>query len=660
MSVQRRCFPLVVFLAVLGSSGPAWAQWQAIGPYGGHAQIVAIDPADHYHLYTATKQGQIYQSLDAGQWWRPLPFALNLDAYLSALVINPKNSSELFVGVARNFATVDASGETSGDSGVYKTTDAGQHWTRVPSTKGWSVLSLAIHPVQTNLVIAGTEEGVFRSEDEGLTWKQISPQNHRDIKSVVSVAVDPSNSRVLYAGTTHLPWKTSDGGLTWQSIHVGMADDSDVFSMTINSASPGSLLLGACSGIYRTDSGGTRWSAIPGIPDAAKRTHQVVQDPVNAMTFYAATVHGLWKSVDAGRTWKQTNPYPYVINSIAIDSKKPQIIYLATDRSGILKSTNGGATFTAINQGFVNRNLGRLVSKDLLYVTSLYDGDFGGVFATSDRGLTWTLNANQDALHGKNITSLAVAPGNSARLLAGTYDGLLSSTDRGKSWNLVGAFNTVAGGNGRIYDVSFSQTDPNMVYLATDHGLFTSTDDAASWNRNPSVAPDTAVYKLLLDTSDSGKLIIQTSRGVLISRDGGLQWAPLNVDAGTPIYDVAFSNMPRGRILVASWRGLLYFEDGSEDWMQVEGGLPVSQLDQILCVPGRPDEMYVLSRRAQEMWRSVNAGRDWEKVETRGLEGTLLRSIGVEGEQPFVVTENHGVFRLDTPHDLVQALRQTP
>jgi photosystem II stability/assembly factor-like uncharacterized protein len=656
--VQYRGLVSAVFLVVVGSVQPTLAQWEAIGPYGGHAQIVTIDPADHNHLYVATKKGQIYHSTDAGQRWKPLSFSLNHDGYLSAFVINPKNSNELFVSVARNFATVDASGDPAGDGGVYRSTDAGLNWARVPTTKGWSVLSLAIHPLQTQLVIAGTEDGVFRSRDSGQTWKQVSPKNHRHIKSVVSVAIDPSNSRVLYAGTTHLPWKTADGGLTWQSIHVGMADDSDVFSIAVNSANPASLLIGACSGIYRTESAGSRWLPIPGIPNAAQRTHQVVQDPVNARIFYAATVHGLWKSVDSGRTWKQTNPYPYTVNSIAIDSKKPQTVYLATDRSGILKSTNGGATFTAINQGFVNRNLGRLVSESLLYVASMYDGDFGGVFATGDRGLTWALNANQDALHGRNITSLAVAPGNPAELIAGSYDGLLRSMDGGKTWNVVDAFNKTEAGNGRIYDVSFSRSERNTIYVATDLGLFTSTDGAASWSRNPSSTQSAAVYKLSLDPADLGRLMIQTSRGVLLSNDGGVEWTSLYVDSGTAIYDVAFSELLGGRILAASSRGLLYSEDGRQNWKQVEGGLPVSRLDQIL--PGRPGEMYVLSRGNQEIWRSVDAGREWKKLDSSGLEGTFLRFMSVDGGQPFVVTENHGVFRLDAPGELVHALRQTP
>jgi len=68
---------LVAFLVGLASSRQAMAQWEAIGPYGGHAQIISIDPADANHLYAATKKGQIYQSTDAGQLWKALPFSLN-------------------------------------------------------------------------------------------------------------------------------------------------------------------------------------------------------------------------------------------------------------------------------------------------------------------------------------------------------------------------------------------------------------------------------------------------------------------------------------------------------------------------------------------------------------------------------------------------------
>jgi photosystem II stability/assembly factor-like uncharacterized protein len=288
----------------------------------------------------------------------------------------------------------------------------------------------------------------------------------------------------------------------------------------------------------------------------------------------------------------------------------------------------------------------------------MYDGDFGGVFATADRGLTWALNASQDALHGRNILSLAVAPGNPAQLIAGTFEGLLGSTDGGRTWNFMDAFNRTEARNARIYDVSFSRRDANTIYVATDHGLFESRDGAVSWSRNPAVELNTSVYKLSLDPGNPARLLVQTPRGLLLSHDGGIQWVSLSID-GTGVYDFAFSSMPKGRILAASWRGLLYSESDYEDWKPVEG-LPVARLDQILCVPGRPQEMYVLSRGSHEMWQSIDGGRDWTKIDNRGLEGTLLRFMSVDGGQPFVVTENHGVFRLDTSSDLVRALRQAP
>jgi hypothetical protein len=227
MSLQSRLL-IVVLLLYVGNTGAGFASsWEAVGPYGGHAQKIIMDPSNREHLYTMTKSGQIFQSIDAGVKWTRLPFPLSPASSLNAFAINPANANDLFVGVARNFAQ-------TGDAGIFRSQDGGLHWTLLEQTTESSVLSIAIHPKQPNIVVAGTESGVLRSLDGGLSWKQISPPNHPKLKAVVSVAFDPTNSNVLYAGTTHLPWKTIDGGTTWQSIHLGMADDSDVFSIVVN------------------------------------------------------------------------------------------------------------------------------------------------------------------------------------------------------------------------------------------------------------------------------------------------------------------------------------------------------------------------------------------------------------------------------------------
>jgi photosystem II stability/assembly factor-like uncharacterized protein len=633
------CFLAVPTFILLATRPSLGRGWEAIGPYGGHAQRMVISPNDHEHLYVTTKNGKIYRTLDGGERWEALPFGLSPDASLNALVLDPARPNVLYAGVAQNSATFVAPGE----AGVYKSEDGGQRWTRLQPTKGWSVLSLTLNSGQSQFVLAGTEDGVFQSDDRGVSWRRISPANHPELKAIVSLAVDPFDSRVIYAGTPHLPWKTMDGGDAWESIRMGMLEDSDIFSIAIDRSSPKNVVIGACSGIYRSISAGLRWAGAPSIPESSRRVHQVVQDPVNPATFYAATANGLWKSADRGVTWKRTNPYPYVVNAVVIDPSAPETLYMATDRSGIMKSLDGGATFRAINQGFVNRNVSRLVSEDILYVSSLYDGDFGGMFTTKDQGLTWVLNANQKALLGRNVISLAVAPTDPQKLFAGTYDGLLQSADGGKTWLVVSRPEEL---RGKIYDVSFSDAD--TVYAATGNGLFESEDRGTTWRKNNAEQLRTAVYKVSTVLSNRRLILVQTSQGVLLSEDRGADWRLLNFGADQPaIYDFSFGTGNDAGVFAATSRGLIYSGDGGRDWRSIAGGLPLSPVQQVVVPRGRPQEVYALSRASNQIWRSIDAGATWLAINNSGLEGASLLSLGVAGEQLFAVTENYGVFRFD-------------
>ena len=634
----RYTFAFVALVLAAHSNSVFASGWEAVGPFGGHAHRIAMDPSDSAHLYAATKNGQIYQSMDAGGKWSRLPFTLTPASSLNALVINPENPKEIYVGVARNFATMD-------DAGVYKSDDAGLHWTKLPPTKELSVFAITIHPTKTNIIVAGAEQGVFKSDDSGSTWKLISPANHPQIKAIMSVTMDFANPEVIYAGTTHLAWKTPNGGLTWQAIHDGMADDSDVFSIVINRANAQEVIVGVCGGIYRSETGGIRWVKALGVPDSSRRTHQIVQDPVNPRVFYAATAYGLWKSLDKGVNWSKVNPYPYIVNAFVIDPKDTKKIYIATDRGGLLKSVDGGATFEPSNAGFVNRSIGRIVSEDALYVTSVYEGDFGGIFTTLDHGGTWALSANQVALKGKNIISFAVSPGNASLMFAGTYDGLLQSTDAGKTWQVVAAL-TGKNNTGKVYDVSFSHVDTNVLYVATDHGLYKSLDVGKSWNRIPSDVLSTNVYELALAPADTNLMAARTERGIWLSRNGGNFWTLLELGQGMRVFDLAFSFAAKAGIFAATSDGLLYSEDEGQDWKRIESGLPRTHLDQILLLKDKPEEIYALRRDTQQMWVSQNSGTEWRIVDTRGLEGTSLLSLSVAAGNPFVVTENHGVFRL--------------
>ena len=649
-------------LLVLASPVFLQADWESLGPYGGHALKVILDPKDPSHLFVATKNGQVYHSTNRGVRWTPLPFRLNANAALHSIVIHPEISGVLYLGVAEN----SAQPLNSGISGVFRSDDGGQSWTLLPATRDWPVLSLAIHPKQPQVIVAGTLQGVYRSENAGSDWKRISPLNHPELKGVVSLALDPTNVQVVYAGTPHLPWRTQDGGASWTSIHQGMIDDSDMFSIAVDRTDPERIFASACSGIYRSSSRGDLWTKMQGIPGTNRRTHLILQDPVDEKIIYAGTTQGLWKSPDGGTTWRKTNPYPYVINSIAIDPTDHNHLYLATDRSGILKSKDGGLSFQALNEGFINRNIGGFVSDEALYLSSLYDGDFGGIFSSLDAGRSWKLNANQVALKGKNVISLAVSPVNSRLLFAGTYEGLLKSEDGGLSWRPVtgvlprpttaakaprskvpAASTAVRLPETKIFDVRFSTAAPNTVYVATAQGVFESSDNGTAWKKAPGPVSAGAAYKVVLHTSDPKWIIAQSSNHVYISGDRGATWTEARVgDSVIKINDLTFGAAP-GRILAGTSYGLFESVDGGKSWGRRMSGLPVIPVSQFNVSRRQPSLMYFLSPAENQIYRSIDGGEQWSRFDDGGLRGLSIQSMAPGTSQMvdlFVLTENQGVL----------------
>ena len=151
-------------------------------------------------------------------------------------------------------------------------------------------------------------------------------------------------------GTPHLPWKTVDGGASWQSIHLGMIDDSDIFSIVVDRNRPQRVFAGACSGIYRSLNGGAKWAKLPQSKDASYRTYTLAQDPQYENVLFAGTTHGMIKSPDGGATWQRIAPY--ATSSIAFDMSRLGRIYIATDEAGIMRSDDNGETWQPANRGF--------------------------------------------------------------------------------------------------------------------------------------------------------------------------------------------------------------------------------------------------------------------------------------------------------------------
>ena len=140
----------------------------------------------------------------------------------------------------------------------------------------------------------------------GATWKHISPPDDPEIRPVVSLAFHPMQADIIYAGTTHLPWRTADGGNTWHSIHEGMMDDSDVFSIQVDPRNPDHVFASACSGVYSSANNAEKWTPMD-TPKGAFRTHFVALDPHHEGVVFAGTTGGLLRSPDGGHSWRNVS-----------------------------------------------------------------------------------------------------------------------------------------------------------------------------------------------------------------------------------------------------------------------------------------------------------------------------------------------------------------
>lgn len=582
----RTLFSTAVLVAVSFSAQGACSQvlpWVPVGPDGGDARSLAADPSNGKHLYLGTTNSWVYESQDGGASWKRLArLTKNDELILDNVSVDEADSKTILVGAH----VLDHP-----DGGLFISHDAGTSWTAVEAMKGQSIRALTQAPSDAKTWIAGTLKGVYRSEDGGVQWTQISPLGSLDIHEVESIAIDPKDAKTIYAGTWHLPWKTTDGGANWHNIKQGLIDDSDVFSIVIDPIVPSVVYTSACSGIYRSESGGELYHKIQGIPSTARRTRVLMLDPTNRNTVYAGTTEGLYKTLDGGATFKRMTGPDVIVNDVYVDPKNPQHVLLATDRSGVLESDDAGATFKDSNTGFSQRQVSSLLVETKTPQTILAgvvnDKSYGGVFISHDSGATW---AQQSAgLEGRDIFTLSEAADGS--VVAGTNAGMarwsgttwqpigkIVKSETKSSWVVRKGKRTkvettvmVPGGQieGRVSDVDASG---NIWYAATVDGVYASSDQGATW-QGGAVLGKTEFRSITAD----GSMVVAAQRTMLAaSQDGGKTWLPIAMPQKlTWVQAVAMAD--GGSLWVGGREGVFYSEDHGQSWSEMST-LPLSDI----------------------------------------------------------------------------------
>ena len=587
----------------------ATAAWEkTAGPPG--TQINVIFKANNI-VYAGTEMQGVYKSTDNGLSWVPANAGIERASISDIIVSGPnvlaaaKSSCATYLNIFKstdNGATWSGTSGLAGkvahsfvikgasvwatfaalpnESGIARSTDNGNTWQVVPSI----ITNAGEAIVSDNAIIVAEDNFIWRSTDDGMSWDVVEQFALTGIgsfakagtklfgaaRSGIQTSTDngaswnfepfsdgansfASNGSTIYLGSNSKVFKSTDLGATWLDMSVGLGnggiealfyDGSTLFAGTPADA----------SGIYRSTNGGKNWDpAATGLP-GGKTIRSLIS--LGAYVFAGTEGDGIYRSSDHGNTWTKTD----VNNSLLAHQlvfafcTKDNALYAGAD-NGIYKSTDGGATFQRMLNGFppninvyawsITASGGNVVAA----VTVLFSPSdaLDGIFYSPDNGNTW----HQATVPIEPTAVTAVASDGSSLAYAALFGqsssvkGLYKSTDAGVTWSQRQALNVdierlAANGSnvlagdlfGAYYSIDFGEnwafSDPpgncpfgcgiftytfrgSSVFAGDEVGMFLSTNSGATWVPINDGFPQCPIPDVEASCADSNYLFAGTS-----------------------------------------------------------------------------------------------------------------------------------------------------
>jgi photosystem II stability/assembly factor-like uncharacterized protein len=494
---------------------------------------LAVDPADPDIVWAGSERGRILKTTDGGEFWQ---LSLEYFGRVRSILVDPTNPQTVY---ASRRKTVDGgatwqemdSGDLlalhpsdprilySGHSdlfGLWKSVDAGATWTLLPGYER-TAQSLLVDPFDPDVVLAGElGVGLFRSEDGGQTWNQVTGL---PFFQVPALAADPTRPGRIWLGADERGvFRSLDHGRTWRVSRRGL-NASHLQAAAFDPFRPRTLYVAANNlGFHRSDDGGRTWSRInqrlPATGGYGVNAQTIAAHPSRPGTLFAGTERGVYRSLDRGTHWSFVSAAdPGDSNSIAFVPGRPDTIFSGGDR--LLRSRDGGRTWRRIP----------------LPATE-YEPEIAKVVIAPQRPQTvFVLDFNQ-----RN----------------GNPQSLFRSPDGGGTWRLVLDQAPV--------DLAPDPTTPGLLYAATafENAIWRSADDGITWKKiADGVGGGAELTEILVDRLDPSILYLGTfGTGVWRSNDGGVTWEPLAAGLFAPRITCLEADPRNPRRLVAcTWGG---------------------------------------------------------------------------------------------------------
>ncbi|MCB9377551.1 MAG: hypothetical protein H6511_02145 [Holophagales bacterium] len=392
-------------------------------------------------------------------------------------------------------------------------------WTPAP-LYGADVRSLVFDPRAPDRAFAGSSAGhVYRSDDGGATWRDAGAAVPFPGWVVGTLVFDPERPERLWAGLWGI-WGgglvvfSDDLGASWQERRDGLLPEDQVYALAPVPGRRDRLFAGTRTGVWRSDDAGGTWRRISGVEPELVHVSSLLVDREDPERVLAGTWRRAFRSNDGGATWKG------VFEGMILDTEVFSLHPVPGRRGELWASTCGwvyhasglGDRWTRTKQGFAER---RTPSFQVLSPERLLAGTVDGLHLSTDGGRSFR------PVGPKRLPVLALAhhPARPERVLVGTEGaGVWLSEDGGET--LAPRLEETR--NVRVPALAVSG---DTVYAALAHagpltGIWRSTDGRGPYEPEPAELPT-----VLALASAGGKLYAGTERG--LHERVGLDWRPV-------------------------------------------------------------------------------------------------------------------------------------
>lgn len=598
--------------------------WKNMGlKNSGHISQIWIHPQDP-NTVLAAAQGPLwsdggdrglYKTADGGLTWTKI---LEIDQYtgVNEFVVEPNNPDTIVASSYQRRRHVWTLINGGPGSGLHKTTNGGKTWKKLktglpPGEMGRIGLAMAPSAPDTLYAIIETskdQQGVYRSENFGGTWSKRSGYMTTSPQYYNEIFVDPKNKERLYAVNTFTQ-VSEDGGKTFQPLTNEFRHVDD-HALWIDPEQTEHLRIGGDGGVYESWDRGKTWRHAQNLPIAQFYRIQ----PDNAEPFYnvcggtqdnnslcapsrTAVRHGItnfdWTIVIGGDGYKPQ-----------IDPTNPDIIYAQFQYGGLARYDRRTQERVLIaphtqkdeKQHKWNWNSPLLISPHK--ATRLYYAA-EKVFQSDDRGDTWQaispdltrkIDRNNLKVMGRvwgvdsiakntstsmygSIIAISESPVKAGLLYVGTDDGLISITeDGGQNWRSATRIKDVPEMS-LVEDIITSAHDENIAYAVFDNHkrgdykpyVFKTTNKGKSWKNISSNLPARgSAHTIAEDHINPNLLFLGTEFGLFMTQDGGKTWAKMKGKFPTiAVRDLEIQRRESDLVVGTFGRGIYILDDYS-------------------------------------------------------------------------------------------------